>query len=83
MKHQKPLVYLMFDRGTTRFVGTSNSPASRVRQWNEVIGGIATAVQDAKIIHGGLSSPFWLEPDGEAGIPGARIEPIDRPAVPT
>lgn len=46
-----------------------------------IIGISTTIPANAHIIHGGLSSPFWLEPDGEAGIPGARIEPIDRAAI--
>lgn len=51
--------------------------ADRAKRAGLRIIGISTKIpKNAPIIQGGLASPFWLEADGEAGIPGARIEPI-------
>jgi hypothetical protein len=76
MKAQ-PIIFLAAKPGDLIPTGKT-----RVREYADANGmriiGIQTIIPaQATIIQGGLSSPFWLEADGECGVPGIRIEPPD------
>lgn len=59
----------------------THEPEAYVNATLRVVG-IQTVIPDtARIIHGGLSSPVWLEVQGECGIAGGVK--IDASTIPT
>lgn len=70
------LIYLVQNPGDILRIAHTKAPEKLAG--NRIIGIKTKIPDDARIIQGGLSSPFWTEVNGEAGIAGTcRIEPPD------
>lgn len=76
----KAIRFLLAYQTAAESHATTVEPRTAISAGLRIIGIRSRIPDDARIIQGGLSSPVWLEVDGDCGVAGGvKIESLDPP----